>query len=523
MGEACQRIFGIIKTGVEMKKNILLFKADSVYGTTRNYIEELEIAFHRMGYNTAVVDLNHFNYQEICKWYLENYEFIVMIDCQEIHLKVFEKMECPKGICRLSISCDHPMYHHESLECFGRDNRLISIDEKHNDYVKKYYSNIKDPVYIPLAGSSHNTNIPWGRRDFDVLFTGSYWKPQPVLPDPIPDDFSNQLQLQIQNQLLKGGRLSIDEIMEEIFSAKNIEVSKKEFKQILFEISDLEHYVRQCHRDQLMRILLKEGICVHVFGNGWEDLDCPGKENLVIHKGNLEIAKRALGNAKIVLNIMPGFKAGFQERIASGMLSKALVVTDSSDYIDREFVDGENIILYYLSNMEELPGHIKELLANEKESVRIAQNGYEKAIQSHTWSKRAWQIIEYLINQGVDCETDSEEGIYLQCECMYEEKLRNIGIEVSSIVKKLSELYSYGYVEFRDIQRGAQELVQWNERINQIFGVKFMNGNNFKASIKFLLENIEKEEDVKKGALGLIYAGDALLSWIRSKNNNKEH
>lgn len=500
------------------KKNILLFKVDAIYGATRNYIDELEHAFHRLGYNTAVVDMNLFHYEKICEWYLENYEFLAMIDCQEAHLKALEKIEALKEIYRMSISCDHPMYHHGKLECFEWHDRLISIDEKHNNYVKKYYPNIVDPVYIPLAGSYHNADIPWEKREFDVVFTGSYWKPQSVLPDPVPNDFSHQLQLAIQNQLLKGGRNSIDEIMESLFSANNIEVSKEEFKEILFEIRDLEHYVRECHRDQLIRILLREGICVHVFGTGWEELDCPGKENLVIHPGNLEVAKRALGNAKIVLNIMPGFKAGFQERIASGMLSKAVVVTDSSDYIDQEFIDGENIILYSLDDMEKVPGRIHDILNNEEEAMKIAHNGYELAIQSHTWLERAKKMIDYLKMQGVECETNDTEGYRLQCECYYKEKEKNIGVELTKIVTNLLELYSYGYVEEGDIQKVGKELIKCNNRIFQSVGERFMNGNNFEKSIDLLLDCIKKEQDISKGALGMIYAGDALISWIKSRN-----
>ena len=49
---------------------------------------------------------------------------------------------------------------------------------------------------------------------------------------------------------------------------------------------------------------------------------------------------------------MPGFKAGFQERIAAAMLSGAVVVTDISDYLKENFSNGKEMVFYELDHLE---------------------------------------------------------------------------------------------------------------------------------------------------------------------------
>ena len=83
--------------------------------------------------------------------------------------------------------------------------------------------------------------------------------------------------------------------------------------------------------------MTKNGIKIHVFGNGWEDFAGDDAVNLVWEKGDYLVARDAVANAYISLNTQPWFKGGFQERIASAMLSGTVAVTDDSLYIDENF------------------------------------------------------------------------------------------------------------------------------------------------------------------------------------------
>ena len=62
-----------------------------------------------------------------------------------------------------------------------------------------------------------------------------------------------------------------------------------------------------------------------------------------------------MNDAKIVLNTMTWFKAGAHDRIFNGMLAKAVVVTDDSTYLRREFTDGRELVMFRRQELGTLP------------------------------------------------------------------------------------------------------------------------------------------------------------------------
>ena len=78
------------------------------------------------------------------------------------------------------------------------------------------------------------------------------------------------------------------------------------------------------------------------------------------------------------------------------MLQKALVITDKTAYLENNFTDGEDILLFDLNHLQEIPARIKELLTCEEKRKRIADNGFKKALQQHTWKNRVVKILEMI-------------------------------------------------------------------------------------------------------------------------------
>ena len=100
----------------------------------------------------------------------------------------------------------------------------------------------------------------------------------------------------------------------------------------------VETYAKAYYRDKIMRTIVESGISIYVYGDGWENFDLCERENFHREMGNTYLVLKAVVNAKISLNIMPWFKAGFQEKIATAMLSGTVALTDNSDYIDNNFI-----------------------------------------------------------------------------------------------------------------------------------------------------------------------------------------
>ena len=144
----------------------------------------------------------------------------------------------------------------------------------------------------------------------------------------------------------------------------------------------------------MVETLLQAGIYLHVFGDSWNN--CPLKKypGLTCHEEAVgEQALEVYGDSRLSLNIMTWHKDGFTERIANAMLQKSVVVTDRTNYLERNFVNNEDLLIFELHNVKDLPGRIKALLLDEKKRAQIAERGYRKAAEQHAWHRRAEELL----------------------------------------------------------------------------------------------------------------------------------
>ena len=101
---------------------------------------------------------------------------------------------------------------------------------------------------------------------------------------------------------------------------------------------------------------------------------------------------------------MTWFKDGTHDRVFNGMLAGACAVTDSSGYMEEEFCGfwpddpflqkaGESEVAFFrLTEIEKLPDMIRSMLDHPEEMQMLADRGYEKAHQMHTWDARAREL-----------------------------------------------------------------------------------------------------------------------------------
>lgn len=471
-------------------KNILLLKADGVYRAIGRYIDSFAEAFRELGYNTITLDLEKNVYKQRLKWILENYTIHAVVDCQGGMFK-HKISECiGKNITKMTFLCDHPLYHFNIMEEVDDRTVCINIDKKHTEYIRKYYPQVFHSEFIPLAGVGTDGYISYEDRKIDVIFAGTYEVPEEITLKPEEEgNFIARMHYDLQCILLNDPRLTMEEALEKKLELLGIKISEEEFAAIMVELCEIETNVRRYFRDKIIRTLLKEGVSLTVFGSGWDKLSCEGIENLNIMQGDYISSSRAMGNAKIVLNIMPWFKGGFQERIAAGMLSGAVVVTDSSEYIEEEFVEEENIVLYDLLHIEALPGKIMKILSEPKKAFSIAESGRKKAEERHTWKCRVRQMAEIIESMdGEVYEENTEKGQELPIECEFSKsfRLRESGLRISEAVKRFNELYVNGYANKADAQCLLDEISNINKGMQYELDAPF--------NINVMYETVEKKE-----------------------------
>lgn len=135
------------------------------------------------------------------------------------------------------------------------------------------------------------------------------------------------------------------------------------------------------YREKVIKTLVESGIKVTLYGTGWEVCDWIDNENLD-YRGRIaaDDVIDVMNDSKIVLNTMTWFKDGTHDRVFNGMLAKAVAVTDSSIYMKENFSDDE-LIMFELEEINDLPARIKDLLNNDNKMQFIAEKGYDTALK----------------------------------------------------------------------------------------------------------------------------------------------
>lgn len=467
------------------QKNIVLVSGSGVYGAVSKYIAEFAAAFRKLGYHTVILDGNLKSFRDKYRYLKEHFPIYALVDCQAMVVDILPECLEDDSFPRVHYLCDHPLYLQERLKHLNENDIILNVDAKHTAFLRKYDPHFRYVTYVPLSGTGADVLKPYQNRSMEVLFTGSYWIPQMPVQKKAGMGFADSVKWSVQTLMIDNPYLSAEEALEKVLESFQVTVDREDFTAILSEISDVEFYARAYYRDKMMRTLLNAGIDVWVYGTGWEKLSCPGREHLHVMEGGAEVARRALGDAKIVLNIMPGFKAGFQERIAAAMLSGAVVVTDVSDYLKEHFSDGREIVFYQLDQLEALPGIIQNLQEDRARCERIADNGKHVAQHQHTWMQRVMQMAEQIeAYHGEKADLQESAGGELTVplhELRKSYVVEEIGVRLSEEISRLNDLEHCGYAVQADIDRLTGYLREWEKQLAERCGYRFFSGNNLEV------------------------------------------
>ena len=386
-----QRDFGML---IE-KEKILMVKGISRYDALRIYIDELAVAFQRLGYECFVLDGSSPNFIEEFQQITKEHKFSFLFTCNGILLSQRMLSMIPMRFCTWLF--DHPIHHMERLNTANAETVIFCCDELHVQYIHTYFPHLKHVYFLPSSGSYLSEHIPYEKRSIDLVFTGSNLLADTLMGQimALPKAISN-IALGMITILKMNSRLTIENALELYLEQHNLILECQDKKDLLFAVRNVDKYIRAYYREKVMQTIVEAGIRIHVFGTGWEQCEFSKRENFIQCEGYGSASLKAIANAKISLNVMPWFKGGFQERIATAMLSDTIALTDHSEYLDKNFRDNENIVFYSLDKIDQLPKIIQELIQRPIESSCIAREGYKTAKTSHTYMTRAKEIIKTL-------------------------------------------------------------------------------------------------------------------------------
>ena len=303
---------------------------------------------------------------------------------------MWEALEIPS----YNIVVDHPMYYHHFLEKVPPNYHHISIDRNHEKYMRRFFPEIENGPFLPLAGTQlypDRTNVPIACRKYDVIMVGNYCIPQTFEKyiTRIDDEYTAFYYGMIDELFAKPWR-TVEDVAEEHLRRELGEIPEEELKKAMASLTFIDLYVRYTFRGRAVQELADAGIKVHVFGDGWDRLECKHPENLLLMNNlDSEGCLKKLRQTKLSLNVMPWFKDGAHDRIFNTMLNGAVCLTDSSRYLDDILEDQKNSAVYSLSEMDKLPEIAEALLADTDRMQEIADAGYAVSTSKHTWAHRA--------------------------------------------------------------------------------------------------------------------------------------
>ena len=271
---------------------------------------------------------------------------------------------------------------------------MLTPDGNYARFVEKYYGH--RARFFPPAGREMCGEQA---REYGISFLGSYGEGLVehlrVLrsADKRKCHLVNRYILYMRKHL----RSTPEEALCEVLREYDISCTKEEFVDKMHELRWVALGLANHYRNKVVCTLLRAGITLHVFGDSWKKSPMWRHPKLAWHEAAIgDEAFVVYAKSKLSLNVMTWHKDGFTERIANAMLHKSVVITDKTTYLEQNFSDGEDIVMFDLGHLEKLPQRIKGLLLDEEGRAQIAERAYKKAQSEHTWEKRAEQLLQLI-------------------------------------------------------------------------------------------------------------------------------
>ena len=351
---------------------IILFVG--VYPVLDMYIHLFKEILEDKGYECLVIDNNRLaeGLASLAKFVEKpvNAMFTINNLGLSIELVPGKNMWDELGIRCINLLMDHPFHYDNALESAPKDTVILAMDRNHVSYVKRFYKNIACVDFLPHAGIEGKKEHPsLAERDIDVLYMGGLSKHllERMMPDvSIFEDFDGRrLCSEVEERLIREPDITTEQAIEEWLLSEDCRYNDEDLKLIIYYFRYLDSVAVSYFREKAVKELVEAGIDVTVYGSGWEC--CEWIDNPHMHFGGKiapEEVPDLMSRAKIVLNTMTWFKDGTHDRIYNGMLAKALVISDTSAYMNENFKNGEEMLLFDLKYIDTLPSTVNYYLSH---------------------------------------------------------------------------------------------------------------------------------------------------------------
>lgn len=320
-----------------------------------------------------------------------NYFAVISNICQEL------------GIKYVSWTCDNPLIsmYHQSV--FNDCNYIFTFDK--TNYLEFKAMGVKHIWYLPLAVDTERIDAVIDGRlaaegtvkrayDGDVSFVGSLYERNSYdkLKHNLPEYLQGYFDAVMEAQLNISGANIIEpmlttNILEQLQQYFKLEKSSEDsFSDLglIFQTTVLGFKIAEVQRRRAL-IELSKHFNVNVYSNSdVSDL------MRVRYMGSVDYwseMPKVFRQSKINLNFtIPNIKSGIPLRIWDVLGAKGFLLTNYQAEISYYFTEGEDLVCF--DGVEDLREKVAYYLAHEEERMQIAENGYRKVKEHHSYVKR---------------------------------------------------------------------------------------------------------------------------------------
>lgn len=388
-----------------------------VYDTLDLFTYELKREFDALGYESMVFDVRDMSHglQQLAEFAAKPVKAVITFNNLGFNMElragcnIWEELQIP---C-INILMDHPFCYKNALDHAPSNAIVLCTDRNHMRYLQRFYPEIPVTGYLPHAGKElPEEKRPLTERSIDVLYAGNLSKTfaENIMPDlsKYKEFDAEDLCREVYEDLIAHPYKTTEQAIEEALDSLGLAFSERELKDIIADLHFIDLYAVSYYREKTVQVIVEQGISVQIYGAGWENCSWIHRPN-VSYGGKIPAEKvvAKMRDAKFVLSTMTWFKDGTHDRVFNGMLQGAVAVSDTSGYMKEEFCgfrdercmedDKRELVFFELEELDRLPAQLKELLDQEKVAQQIADRGYKKAKQFHTWRVRALELEQDLL------------------------------------------------------------------------------------------------------------------------------
>lgn len=387
-----------------------------VYDTLDIFTYELQKAFEEMQYETMIFDVRDFqaSLSKLAKFVEKPVKAVITFNNlgfnMELHegKNIWEELQIP---C-INILMDHPFCYKSALDDAPANGIVLCTDRNHMRYLERFYPQIPVIGYLPHAGKE----LPGERkqlkdREIDVIYAGNLSR---SFADIIMPDFSKYTEFDAKEicrwayeDLISHPQKTTEQALEESLRRASVALTEAELCQAIADLHFVDLYAVSYYREKTVEAVAKSGAKLALYGAGWENCSWITLPN-VSYGGKIpaDDVVVKMRDAKMVLSTMTWFKDGTHDRVFNGMLQGAVAVSDTSIYMKEEFCgmkkageeDRRELVMFELEELDHLSELVTELLADNDKAQQIADRGYMKAKQAHTWRARAEELDRDLLS-----------------------------------------------------------------------------------------------------------------------------